>query len=280
MLALLLAAAALPPGTKMLDGVSQEKVTLIPIVRESARPAGEYLTLKQALKDRIVSVKEHGDVNSVVVENRGHAPLLLVGGEMILGGQQDRIIGQDTLVPPGKKAVVGVYCVEHGRWSGAQQFGAAGGMVDSKVRAKAKVAHDQQQVWNEVARKTEAMGARTETGTYRAVGEKAAKDIRRDREALANKLDALPQGKEIVGLAAAVNGRIVSVDVFAAPQLFKQYRDSILDAALVGAEDEEAKPQAPRATPEAVESFLKKAPATTLRAAGGEAVYQSSVSAE
>jgi hypothetical protein len=142
------------------------------------------------------------------------------------------------------------------------------------------VSHDQQQVWDEVARKTEAMKAQTATGTYRAVGEKAGKDIRRGREALEKQLDALPEGKQIVGLAAAVNGRIVSVDVFAAPQLFQQYRDSILDAALVGAEDEAAKPQAPKATPREVERFLEKAPASTLRAAGGEAVYQSSVSAQ
>src|SRR6185312_1137259 len=129
-------------------------------------------TLKQGLSDHLVTVREHGDVNSVIVDNRGAQSLLLVGGEMILGGQQDRIIGQDTVIEPHKKQTVTVYCVEHGRWSGAGQFGSAGGIVDAKVRARAKVSKDQQKVWDEVAHKTEALKAETPTGTYRQVGEK------------------------------------------------------------------------------------------------------------
>src|SRR5258708_26394509 len=280
MIALMLVAAAMPPGTKLLDPISYRQVTVLPIVRTGAPAAGDYLTVEAAVEGGLAAVREHGDVNSVIVENRSGRTLLLVGGEMILGGQQDRILGQDTLVPPPRSATVAVYCVEHGRWSGAQQFGAAGGMVDSRVRARAKLAKDQQQVWNEVAHKTAQTGARTPTGTYRAVGEKVAEAIRPYREALVQQLDALPQAKDLVGLAAAVNGRIVSMDAFATPQLFMQYRDRILDAAIVGAQGVPEQRDAPKATAAEVERFLQAAPPSTVRGSAGEAVYESSVSTE
>jgi hypothetical protein len=218
-------------------------------------------------------------VNSVRVTNRSGKPLLLVGGEMILGGQQDRIIGRDQLVPPHSTAVVSVFCVEHGRWSGAGHFGAAGGIVDSDVRARAMVAQDQQQVWDEVAQKAARLKAPTPTGTYRAVDEKAKTSIRPGREAIAAELG---KRSDVVGLAAAIDGRVVSVDVFATPELLAQYRDRILDAALIEAQSLEAKPAAAPPTPAAVQSFLDRARAdrtsNVVRGAGGAAVVESAVS--
>ncbi|HUJ28269.1 MAG TPA: DUF6569 family protein [Myxococcales bacterium] len=280
MLALLLAAAALPAGAKTLDPISYRQLTVLPIVQQSAAdtPAAHYMTLEQGLSDHLVRIREHGDVNSVVVENRGAQPLLLVGGEMILGGQQDRILGQDTLIEPHKARTVGVYCVEHGRWSGAQQFGAAGGFVDSKVRSRAKVSHSQQQVWDEVARKAEATNAATLTGTYRAVTKKTEKAAKAYRDAIVPQLEAL--SAPVVGLAVAVNGRIVSVDAFATPELFAQYRDRILDAAAVGAQDAPADAAAPKVAPAAVNEFMQKAVSSGVKDGQGAAVYESALPAE
>src|SRR5207244_4710430 len=94
MFALLLAVAALPPGTRLLDAISYRQVTILPIVRTAETPAGDYLTLREGLAGKLVSLTEHGDVNSVIVQNRSTKALLLVGGEMIVGGQQDRILGR------------------------------------------------------------------------------------------------------------------------------------------------------------------------------------------
>ena len=276
------AAARAEDGTKIGDPISWGKVTVFPIVRTAARPAQDVVTLRGGLEAKLVTVTERGDVNSVVVKNHARKPLLLVGGEMILGGQQDRIIGQDQLVPPQSSAVVKVFCVEHGRWAGGQHFGSAGGIADAKVRARAKLRGNQQEVWDEVAKKAGAMGASTPSGTYRAVNAKAEKDLEPYRKAIRPKLD--PQ-KEIVGLAAAVDGRVVSVDVFATPELFAQYEDRILNSAFIEAEggDSRAKP-APPPDAKAVESFLEKArkekSISVVRGANGAALMESSVSAE
>ena len=53
-----------------------------------------------------------------MIINRSTKPLYLMPGEIIFGGQQDRAIGQESIIPPGKKAVkIEVYCVESGRWA-------------------------------------------------------------------------------------------------------------------------------------------------------------------
>lgn len=276
MLALLLAAAALPPGTKLSEPISYKQVTIVPIVRTDKAVENHFITLKQGLSDKQVTVREHGDVNSVVVDNHGEQTLLLLGGEMILGGQQDRVIGQDTVIEPHQHKTVSVYCVEHGRWSGAVSFGSVGGFVDAKVRTRAKVSRDQEKVWDEVAHKTMSLKAVTPTGTYRAVGEKTKEDVKPYREAILQKLAGV---KDVVGLAAAVNGRIVSVDSFATPALFEQYRDRIIDAAVVGAQGTPAM-EAPPPSPAAVDDFLKKAARSTVRDGKGEPVYESELPAE
>ena len=120
-----------------------------------------------------------GSVNTLLVTNKSLKPLLILGGEVVLGGQQDRILGQDTIVPSHEELRVQVFCVEHGRWSGGRSFSAAQGMADTKMRVRAKYRADQSQVWAEVAKKNAAHGAAPSTGTYRnlATGDEGKKAL-------------------------------------------------------------------------------------------------------
>lgn len=60
---------------------------------------------------------QSNDVNRLMVLNRSDKPLYLMPGEVILGGSQDRTIGQELVLAPNPEPVpVDVYCVEHGRW--------------------------------------------------------------------------------------------------------------------------------------------------------------------
>ncbi len=61
---------------------------------------------------------EGADVNEVIVINRSTKPLYLGPGDVMIGGQQDRVIGQEIIVEAtGKPTPIRVFCVEHGRWS-------------------------------------------------------------------------------------------------------------------------------------------------------------------
>ena len=57
------------------------------------------------------------EVNRLLVVNDSDKPLYLMPGEMIVGGSQDRAIGEEmTIAPTGKPVPIDVFCVEHGRW--------------------------------------------------------------------------------------------------------------------------------------------------------------------
>jgi hypothetical protein len=82
---------------------------------ESADPFGERPSLitEVASNDRRVS----NEVNKVLVVNKSDRPLYLMPGEIILGGDQDRTIGQELVIAPSPQPTeVDVFCVEHGRW--------------------------------------------------------------------------------------------------------------------------------------------------------------------
>jgi hypothetical protein len=258
----------LRPGLQLLDPIRFRQLTVIPVVEKVSAPDHEdYLTLAAGLERKEVDVREAeggGAVNHVTVRNRSSRPLLLLGGEVILGGQQDRIIGKDTLVSPKQTVAVEVYCVEHGRWNGSSAFTASGGLAENKLRVRAKYRSDQGAVWAEVAEKNAKLGAESESGTYRklAVGEEGKKAIAPYRTHLLGALKALPQSERLVGVVAAVNGRIVSADIFATPKLFAAYRDRLLDSLFISVADVPESPAAAAPTPPAdVRAFLDKAEA-------------------
>jgi hypothetical protein len=66
-------------------------------------------------------------VNELMIVNRSEKPLYLMPGEIIIGGDQDRTIGEELVVAPdGKPIALDVFCVEHGRWGGRTEAAYAG----------------------------------------------------------------------------------------------------------------------------------------------------------
>lgn len=103
-----------------------QNLTLFPVYDPDARATNAYITLDEGLKAKTVQVQESqngGDVNTLYVTNLGSKPLYLMAGEVVLGGQQDRCLGQDHVIASGaKRTPVTVFCVEHGRWTGRADF--------------------------------------------------------------------------------------------------------------------------------------------------------------
>src|SRR5215211_4402482 len=101
-------------------------LTVFPVYSSQPRKvASDYLTLDEALKDKLLTVKEmpRAEVNRVSVTSRANRPIYLMAGDIILGGQQDREVARDTIVPKGAKSfAVEVFCVEHGRWKAGQHL--------------------------------------------------------------------------------------------------------------------------------------------------------------
>jgi hypothetical protein len=84
-----------------------------------------------------VSYNEGASVNELALVNKSGKKLLLLAGEVVVGGQQDRIVQEDRIIPPVSVPVaLDVFCVEHGRWTarttsynggGGASYGGSGG---------------------------------------------------------------------------------------------------------------------------------------------------------
>src|SRR5439155_19434269 len=103
-----------------------------------------------------------------VTENRGKRHVLLLAGEIVVGGKQNRVVAEDVLLPPvsGPRQIA-VYCVEQGRWaSTAKDFVAPGSLAAPKLRSELLARQAQRQVWNEVSRYAARAAAPSPTGSF------------------------------------------------------------------------------------------------------------------
>ena len=162
---------------RLLDPITYENISIFPVISSVSRDTSAFVTLDEGLSSGEVIVREQGSdgmarsrgvalpqyntsasVNQLVLINRGKRPVVLLAGELVSGGKQDRIISKDRIVAPGSDPLpLDVFCVEHGRWSSGLQFSAANTMVHPSVREQAAVNQSQTEVWDSVRKGTTAI---------------------------------------------------------------------------------------------------------------------------
>jgi hypothetical protein len=186
--------------------------------------------------------------------------LLLLAGELVSGGKQDRVIGKDRIVPAGAPPLpLDVFCVEHGRWTGSSQFAAAQTIVHPSVRERAAVDQKQQEVWDAVRNGTTAakpsaapaprmsmesiQGAiafNEHTEAYekiyvsRAVGVSIDDFVEEVQRRFARDTSGL-KGERVVGVVVAYGGEVAWSDIFASGDLFDHYWNKLLRSYVVEA---------------------------------------------
>lgn len=157
---------------KVLQPISHGNLTIFPVVAARTHDTGDFLTLDEGIRSGEVVVTEVGNlhgmvrrpvqnyrptggaqVNTLVLVNNSKRPLILLAGEIVTGGKQDRIVGKDRIISPESDPVdLSVFCVEHGRWTGSSdKFDThAWIMAQPSVRKQVMAEKDQQKVWSEV----------------------------------------------------------------------------------------------------------------------------------
>ena len=256
-------------GYSLLSPIHSGNLTVFPVVASKSYDTAEFLTFDEGLRSGDVVVTEAGqarglirhrpgeaaiihpvrgaEVNRLVLVNNSKRPLLLLAGEIVTGGKQDRVIGKDRIVPAESDPVdLSVFCVEPGRWvptNGKYEFGSAGGVVGGLVaapvvRSKAMAAKDQQQVWDSVRSSQRAMATTVEvTGAAPAVNATTSYASVMDNKEVQKQVDAVAEpvqrnyesairqlrDKNAVGVVVAVNGEIVWADIFASTHLLQKY---------------------------------------------------------
>src|SRR5580692_4445370 len=108
------------------------------LVHGSGGGGGVPLTLQEALAKGVVKVHETGSVNALTVENTGKDEVFVQAGDIVKGGQQDRVLSVDLLLPPRSGEVsIAAFCVESGRWTArggedGRQFVSAASAIPSR----------------------------------------------------------------------------------------------------------------------------------------------------
>jgi hypothetical protein len=72
----------------------------------------------------------------LAITNLANVPILLVEGEMLVGGDQDRTMNVTVLCPPNEMTIVPVSCVEAGRWGGRRLMVSTGRHAPGSLRSK------------------------------------------------------------------------------------------------------------------------------------------------
>ena len=177
----------------------------------------------------VITERDQASVPELLVENRGKSHVLLMAGEIVLGGKQNRVLTEDILLPPmsGSRQVA-VYCVEQGRWAGrGKDFEAKGSFAAPRLRAKVMERAGQSRVWSEVDRYTRKMEAPSATQSYQEIYEK--KDVQRYFDGMVKHLNhGSPPGA--LGAAAFVGQAMVGLDFFFDPGLFSREWPKLLRA--------------------------------------------------
>ena len=230
-----------------------------------------FLTLQEALAQKKVAVYETKDVNSLAIKNLSDQDVYVQAGDIVRGGDQDRMISIDFIVPPRSgRMPIAAFCVESGRWSkrgneASGEFSSSENMIATKdLKLAAKREQSQQAVWKNVSVAQEKL-SRNVGGNVQASASASSLELSVEnakvKETTATYIGALSgilQNKsDVIGYVFAINGHVNSADVYASHALFAKLWPKLLKASAVEAvaelnKDVEAKPVAS----EVVHTFL------------------------
>ncbi|HUK30209.1 MAG TPA: DUF6569 family protein [Candidatus Acidoferrum sp.] len=277
---------------RLMEPIRYENLSVFPVVTKNVAETGGFITLDEALSSGQAAVTERGadtirrtrdgqpssqqyqssaSVNQLVLINRGKKPLILLAGELVSGGKQDRIIGKDRIVPAGAPPLpLDVFCVEQGRWTNGSGFTSASVIVHPSVREKAAVDQAQGQVWDAVTSgSTSRSGAGGVGGGAGSVAPSAMPRISSEtlnstiqttaptkayqkvynNDKVNQSIDPFVEevqkqfaaatanlkGEHVIGVVIAYGGEVAWSDVFASPELFERYWPKLLRSYVVEA---------------------------------------------
>ena len=194
-----------------------------------------------------VEISEQGsaEVPFITVTNPGKRPTLLVEGETVTGGQQNRVLNVSVLVPGGATINVPVSCVEAGRWNGRSAFERGRTFAPRRVRrvknmtVSNSVRHggtkrsDQGAVWNSIDYELDRLKVDSPS---RAIH--ASEMLFEADNGLAIAAQELVGVGPLPGQCGIVLGhgkRIVAAEIFATPELLAANWEALVRAALLDA---------------------------------------------
>lgn len=219
------------------DPIVVGELALYPVIDRDAtvRPEVDAVPLADAMASGMVEVRElsNGQVSQVAMINHGEEPVLVMAGDVIQGGMQDRVVTESQLVASNTPMRIDVHCVERGRWHTTEgAHFAYGGRVDPMLRQVVQRAASQDATWAAVAQANARRGVSGSASWLQGAGVSSG-DVAHLEGALRQRFE---DDKRVVGVVVARNGRFEGRDVYGHPDLFAQDRLNVLRSHLAGSQ--------------------------------------------
>ena len=203
-----------------------------------------FLTLQEALDQKKVIVYETKDVNELAIRNVSNQDVYVQAGDIVKGGDQDRMISVDFIVPRrSKRMPISAFCVESGRWSrrGSENnasFDSSTNFVTSKeLKLAAKSKNSQQAVWENVKVVQDKLSANVGGVVSSPVSASSLElavendKVKESTEDYIKALTNITQSKtDVIGYVFAINGHVNSADIYASRALFAKLWPKLLKA--------------------------------------------------
>jgi hypothetical protein len=232
-----------------------------------------FLTLQEALVQKKVVVYETKSVNELSIQNFSNEDVYVQSGDIVKGGQQDRMIGVDLIVPPRSgKLPISAFCVEHGRWSGrgnerATVFGSSSDAVATReIKLAAKMSNSQGGVWKSVTvaqdKLSRNVGARVNSTVSESSLQLAVENdkVQATADSYVKALSNIAnRSDDVIGYVFAINGKVNSADIYGSNVLFKKLWPKLLKANAIEAIAELQKDKFKPASADGVRGFLSEA---------------------
>ncbi len=244
---------AAPAKYRISGPYTHKNLTVFLVHGKDQLPGKNFLTLQEALTQKKVRVYETKDVNELAIRNLSNQDVYVQAGDIVRGGDQDRMISVDFIVPPRSgRMPIAAFCVESGRWSkrGEEQSAFFSSSENSastkalKLAAKGGAAGggSQEAVWENVSI-TQAKLSKNLSVDVRAPMSASSLELAVEntsvKETTASYIDALNgilrNKADVIGFAFAINGQVNSADVYASHTLFAKLWPKLLKATAVEA---------------------------------------------
>lgn len=213
-----------------LEGPAPEEVALDPLVAAQA--------------EGLVEVQETGRVSELEVTSRAARGALVLEGEIVSGGSQNRTFNQTFVVAPGARLCAPTSCVERGRWDGSRRgFASSGHKCSPSVSSHLKRSvtrslrasdgssrrSDQMGVWSETSATLSASSALHPTDDHLAAYARTRDSLARGLQTL-NGLSASP---DVVGVLVGRPDGSGALEAFATPRLARSALERVLTSHLL-----------------------------------------------
>lgn len=202
---------------------------IIPLIGDTVPALPELDLLEHALAGgtlKITEVSEGGAVPFLRAENRGSKPILILDGEELTGGKQNRIVNTTIIIAAETSIKIPVSCVEAGRWNRQREDFVSG---EALFRAKSRAAQkkgvamslhsggtfhsDQGEVWREVDASLSELRVESPTANFRE-----------GREGVSHRIEEFVRGarpvEKLVGAVFFSPAGVLEVEVLGAWDLF------------------------------------------------------------